>query len=203
MTLDELVKVQECEHLSMKNRRGWEALDLLCSSQRIMDDLDRSQHQPTNQVSIIGRPWVDISPWQELRGFIKDRQLTALSQYYTAQHFHELWDRKQLIGDMAQEFVEASLGPCMPMEDAVVDLMYDPQSDQLLAIELNPFGRCSGSALFSWAEDREILNLSLIHISEPTRLLSISYAVFCLKKKKKKQKNLKNGIMSKNETLKK
>src|SRR5678816_4634764 len=31
--------------------------------------------------------------------------------------------------------------------------------------------------------------LSLIHISEPTRLLSISYAVFCLKKKKKKIKN--------------
>src|SRR5678815_2795878 len=27
--------------------------------------------------------------------------------------------------------------------------------------------------------------LSLIHISEPTRLLSISYAVFCLKKKTK------------------
>ena len=30
---------------------------------------------------------------------------------------------------------------------------------------------------------RAILELSLIHISEPTRLLSISYAVFCLKKK--------------------
>src|SRR5678815_5936812 len=29
------------------------------------------------------------------------------------------------------------------------------------------------------------LVLSLIHISEPTRLLSNSYAVFCLKKKKK------------------
>ena len=29
------------------------------------------------------------------------------------------------------------------------------------------------------------LRLSLIHISEPTRLLSNSYAVFCLKKKKK------------------
>eukprot|EP00658_Telonema_sp_P-2_P085121 TRINITY_DN9633_c0_g1_i4.p1 TRINITY_DN9633_c0_g1~~TRINITY_DN9633_c0_g1_i4.p1 ORF type:complete len:497 (+),score=117.54 TRINITY_DN9633_c0_g1_i4:260-1750(+) len=33
------------------------------------------------------------------------------------------------------------------------------------------------------------LTLSLIHISEPTRLLSISYAVFCLKKKKKKTNN--------------
>eukprot|EP00658_Telonema_sp_P-2_P034580 TRINITY_DN25233_c0_g1_i1.p1 TRINITY_DN25233_c0_g1~~TRINITY_DN25233_c0_g1_i1.p1 ORF type:complete len:363 (+),score=20.31 TRINITY_DN25233_c0_g1_i1:84-1172(+) len=32
-------------------------------------------------------------------------------------------------------------------------------------------------------------SLSLIHISEPTRLLSISYAVFCLKKKTKKRKN--------------
>eukprot|EP00658_Telonema_sp_P-2_P011799 TRINITY_DN14520_c0_g1_i3.p1 TRINITY_DN14520_c0_g1~~TRINITY_DN14520_c0_g1_i3.p1 ORF type:complete len:267 (-),score=64.34 TRINITY_DN14520_c0_g1_i3:33-833(-) len=30
----------------------------------------------------------------------------------------------------------------------------------------------------------EVVDLSLIHISEPTRLLSISYAVFCLKKKK-------------------
>ena len=27
-----------------------------------------------------------------------------------------------------------------------------------------------------------VIDLSLIHISEPTRLLSISYAVFCLKK---------------------
>src|SRR5665648_1220487 len=32
----------------------------------------------------------------------------------------------------------------------------------------------------------DILGLSLIHISEPTRLGMISYAVFCLKKKKKK-----------------
>src|SRR5450756_2991680 len=31
-------------------------------------------------------------------------------------------------------------------------------------------------------------NLSLIHISEPTRLGMISYAVFCLKKKKNKVK---------------
>eukprot|EP00658_Telonema_sp_P-2_P055869 TRINITY_DN443_c0_g1_i19.p2 TRINITY_DN443_c0_g1~~TRINITY_DN443_c0_g1_i19.p2 ORF type:complete len:100 (-),score=26.87 TRINITY_DN443_c0_g1_i19:11-310(-) len=34
--------------------------------------------------------------------------------------------------------------------------------------------------------------LSLIHISEPTRLLSISYAVFCLKKKKKKNQEEKH-----------
>src|SRR5674536_389385 len=41
-----------------------------------------------------------------------------------------------------------------------------------------------------------LLYLSLIHISEPTRLLSISYAVFCLKKKKKKNA-IKNKLSQK------
>src|SRR5678815_4813359 len=35
----------------------------------------------------------------------------------------------------------------------------------------------------SFIRGRSTSHLSLIHISEPTRLLSISYAVFCLKKK--------------------
>src|SRR5678816_4625362 len=42
---------------------------------------------------------------------------------------------------------------------------------RLLALEVAPHGPRLGGV-------RE-LNLSLIHISEPTRLLSISYAVFC------------------------
>eukprot|EP00658_Telonema_sp_P-2_P064562 TRINITY_DN53628_c0_g1_i1.p1 TRINITY_DN53628_c0_g1~~TRINITY_DN53628_c0_g1_i1.p1 ORF type:complete len:170 (-),score=32.72 TRINITY_DN53628_c0_g1_i1:11-520(-) len=37
-------------------------------------------------------------------------------------------------------------------------------------------------------------DLSLIHISEPTRLLSISYAVFCLKKKKKTNVHVKTYV---------
>eukprot|EP00658_Telonema_sp_P-2_P043018 TRINITY_DN3097_c0_g1_i3.p1 TRINITY_DN3097_c0_g1~~TRINITY_DN3097_c0_g1_i3.p1 ORF type:complete len:112 (-),score=38.07 TRINITY_DN3097_c0_g1_i3:39-374(-) len=39
------------------------------------------------------------------------------------------------------------------------------------------------------------LDLSLIHISEPTRLLSISYAVFCLKKKKKKSNTINDRVI--------
>ncbi|KQI10892.1 hypothetical protein K777_09700, partial [Campylobacter coli CVM 41970] len=46
--------------------------------------------------------------------------------------------------------------------------------------------RTTGKAYFEWDEFCKVMDLSLIHISEPTRLLSISYAVFCLKKKKKK-----------------
>ena len=36
-------------------------------------------------------------------------------------------------------------------------------------------------------DQQSVRSLSLIHISEPTRLRRISYAVFCLKKKKKKK----------------
>ena len=42
----------------------------------------------------------------------------------------------------------------------------------------------SASALKILLRKVEMMNLSLIHISEPTRLMSITYAVFCLKKKK-------------------
>ena len=45
-------------------------------------------------------------------------------------------------------------------------------------------GLITGVAAGSSALSAVLLGLSLIHISEPTRLLSISYAVFCLKKKK-------------------
>ena len=48
-------------------------------------------------------------------------------------------------------------------------------------------GRCAARFAFTngiTAENMAFETLSLIHISEPTRLLSISYAVFCLKKKK-------------------
>eukprot|EP00658_Telonema_sp_P-2_P036813 TRINITY_DN26554_c0_g1_i1.p1 TRINITY_DN26554_c0_g1~~TRINITY_DN26554_c0_g1_i1.p1 ORF type:complete len:339 (+),score=70.86 TRINITY_DN26554_c0_g1_i1:119-1135(+) len=41
--------------------------------------------------------------------------------------------------------------------------------------------------------------LSLIHISEPTRLLSISYAVFCLKKKKISKQEQKSGDKNRKE----
>src|SRR5450756_46502 len=63
---------------------------------------------------------------------------------------------------------------------------------QLVASKLvlcsTPFIRCPCTATeMTDTRLRTALDLSLIHISEPTRLGMISYAVFCLKKKKKKR----------------
>src|SRR5678815_5819550 len=67
------------------------------------------------------------------------------------------------------------------------------ENGKLLPIDLKVgervlFGKWSGTEVKIDGQDLLIMKeLSLIHISEPTRLLSISYAVFCLKKKKTKR----------------
>src|SRR5450756_3204860 len=60
--------------------------------------------------------------------------------------------------------------------DAILEFSRDPYTSEefraIARVQIPPY----------------IKQLSLIHISEPTRLGMISYAVFCLKKKKKKNK---------------
>ena len=54
------------------------------------------------------------------------------------------------------------------------------KSNKVVIIGAGPSGIGMAIALIEMG-----LDLSLIHISEPTRQAEISYAVFCLKKKKK------------------
>ena len=56
----------------------------------------------------------------------------------------------------------------------------------------------AGKALKEFCDEVDSLpfaDLSLIHISEPTRLGMISYAVFCLKKKKKRQTTISYAVL--------
>jgi hypothetical protein len=112
-------------------------------------------------LQVIVRPWIHIPRYSELRGFIHNSKLTALSQYYTSEYFPELLENQKEIALKAQEFVEYELGPNMPMPHAVVDLCWIPSSSSnasmFKVIELNPFGRSSGSALFHWIEDKDVL----------------------------------------------
>src|SRR5450756_2652161 len=83
--------------------------------------------------------------------------------------------------------------PCEPiaLPSAIVRRIRDG-----LACAHGPSGKKVACAWYAFS-----VLLSLIHISEPTRLGMISYAVFCLKKKKKKKtkKNDKNNTKIKYE----
>src|SRR5450759_2449086 len=55
------------------------------------------------------------------------------------------------------------------------------QANDMVENAVGVFGLPLGMGLNFIVNGREVLILSLIHISEPTRLGMISYAVFCLK----------------------
>ena len=83
---------------------------------------------------------------------------------------------KQLIPSLAA--TPAEIGEALTMtgfmQESLETVHYNDQPDVLLSFEIR--------------QNRPDCLLSLIHISEPTRLLSISYAVFCLKKKNNKKR---------------
>ena len=82
-------------------------------------------------------------------------------------------------------------------DEIIKKLIFPFNKFDLTALELKPFTRFTiAKSLDDLTNNKlsELMNkilrdrdtgLSLIHISEPTRLRRISYAVFCLKKKKK------------------
>src|SRR5680860_1844817 len=66
-------------------------------------------------------------------------------------------------------------------------LFEHPAQKSRLQQRTQPFSRLAESKTHTRPVDiLNVLILSLIHISEPTRRTPISYAVFCLKKKKNK-----------------
>src|SRR5665647_2128674 len=72
----------------------------------------------------------------------------------------------------------------VPKENITELNWWEETKYQGLTVALTPARHFSGREPFNI--DTTLWGLSLIHISEPTRRTPISYAVFCLKKKKKK-----------------
>ena len=72
------------------------------------------------------------------------------------------------------------LFPVAPATGTEADIAWEQLSpERVYEVRVWATGDCSRTAI---ARPQITKHLSLIHISEPTRLLSISYAVFCLKK---------------------
>src|SRR5665648_1224898 len=70
------------------------------------------------------------------------------------------------------------------------------EEDYWMGLRINPGGKVYSKSVTNGIKSAA-QRLSLIHISEPTRLGMISYAVFCLKKKKKQNKKKKKYNLKK------
>lgn len=141
-----LVKSQK---FGLKVSSGQEAMALLLTSTRILDDLKDCQ-KFAFQPSIIIREWVEIPEHAEYRGFVDDRRLVGLSQYFYYCYFPGTIEEKASILDRILEFFN-EIKDVLPVASCILDFAL--VDDTAIILELNPFFVGTDACLFSWKED--------------------------------------------------
>src|SRR5674536_5822 len=96
----------------------------------------------------------------------------------------DVYKRQHVVGVSIHGFkyFKQFLGPVWWLIPLMLPIEIISHLSRPLSLTFRLFGNIAGEDIVLAVV---LLLVSLIHISEPTRLLSISYAVFCLKKKKK------------------
>jgi len=134
---------------------GKEALELLLSSDRIYEDLTNELENKEFHQDIIIREWMEIPVEHEYRGFVYQKKLNAISQYYHTCYFSHLKEEFPLAVERIKEYFNKKLVDVIPLESYIID--FGLLQDRTIVIELNPFSVATDPTLFSWKEDITIL----------------------------------------------
>lgn len=146
---------------SMRVRNGQQALELFARSGRIVSDLVRWRDLRLNvPVYVVVRPFLNIPLWAELRAFVYQRKLTAVSQYFSEMFFPELQriDIVAHIGPLINQAIQALPVDDGEYNDFIADVVLPfPGQQHAMIMELNPWDTLTGAALFDWKQDAAIL----------------------------------------------
>jgi hypothetical protein len=139
-------------------RSGAETIALLLKSLRIHEDLRESLKigEELWDLSLVFREWDDRVPelqGYEFRGFVFNRQLTAVTQYNDCMLFAEMVAKRGEIECQIREYFE-KICPALPHQHFLIDFIVF-SGKEIKVIELNPFTTYAGSGLFHWVEDIE------------------------------------------------
>lgn len=129
---------------------GAQAIEWICSSMRIMDDLFAPRNAQT-PFYICLREYLDIKIENEFRCYAKNGKLLAVSRYDYENENKINNITKDVIWDKANHFYNENLKEYY--NDVVFDIA-DMQSEKLLLIEINPYG-LSDPCLFKSYENIE------------------------------------------------
>ena len=131
-------------------------IEMLTFSERCYQDATRRVLNGGAPMQLVIRSWVPIQPELELRGFVFGKRFTCLSQYYKACYSPVLARNHAAIEQAALKCFKA-IQKLLKLENFVLDLVYDQESDTCLVVELNHWARTTSSALFDWSTDIELL----------------------------------------------
>ena len=153
-----LIALVKASIQGLKIQTGKEAIELLTDSERVYDDLLTAlehlvKYPKEFTQKIIIREWIDIPIDMEFRGFVHDKALNALSQYYHYCFFPKLVQELPIIERRIKDFYE-SIKDSVSLNSFIID--FAVLEDEILIIELNPLFLGTDPCLFSWKTDKKI-----------------------------------------------
>jgi hypothetical protein len=159
----ELIVFTETMTQALQVTSGRAAIDLLANSERILTDLNRALDFPNLwDMKLIVRLFQSIPYSMEFRGFVYDKKLTALSQYDPYICFEELNNPKtqRRIIRKIEAFFNEQVMARVPYEHYIIDFgirNLKSKHAEIVVVEINSFEPSTGSSLFSWDEDLDLL----------------------------------------------
>lgn len=140
-----------------------EIMNLLLTSERVFADLLLALEAAKSEndqwsTSIILRQWEpNLKQENEFRLFVQKNELKAISQYNPYCFYPNLNDNSRLenLKDMMARFVK-KVDSKIEVDTYILDIGI--LGDHIKVIELNPFHPTTSACMFSWQEDKDILN---------------------------------------------
>jgi hypothetical protein len=160
---DQLCALDNCMGELMSVTSGDEAFELMMYSSRCVSDLirllDYRDHLPCWDLQIVIRQYVSLPAACEYRCFVHQKQLTAISQYFASSYYPDVVADQNITKQRVVEFYQQQCFGVILLDDYVLDLAVLPQGGVYI-IELNPFSSTTGSCLFDWDKDSDLLKAS-------------------------------------------
>jgi hypothetical protein len=152
---DKLKMIKRTFFKTMKVGSVVECFELLSMSSRIVSDLVRAIKLKDEvwDLKIAIREFIDFDLKYEFRGFY-NKKLNGMTQYYTEIYFDYEKEEISKIGKEFVSFIE-KISDLLP-EKCVIDFVMI--GSKIYVVELNPFTEQSGSMLFDWKKDEEVIN---------------------------------------------
>ncbi|KAJ5078575.1 cell division cycle protein [Anaeramoeba ignava] len=148
-------------------RSGSETMELLIHSKRIYEDFKKNMNfgkENFNSVCLAFREFDHIAPrfpQYEFRGFVYNKNLNAITQYNDFYYSEKLVNQKEHFEKIITEFYEKEIKNQVHLSHFIIDFFLEPKENiedfTIKVIELNPFFEATGSVLFDWGKDFEIL----------------------------------------------
>lgn len=145
----------------LKIENGSEAMSLLLTSERVFSDMiDWKLYGEPEQICLREYcPFITLD--LEFRSFIYNKKLTCITQYDHHSFYPHIQSLKDKIINAITNEVKL-IQEYIQIKNYVADFIYDKQNEKVILIEISPFLPCTGSSLFSWSEELDILKGKLL-----------------------------------------